>query len=199
MTHALACVVSSMVLAKSASTLSAKKGKRGLSGALTRSAMEKVARLLPLTPNLTPHHRQPWACHSLECHLPEAPRLPLSWVRWVTRCRSMVPSQRCTSQERLLLTILRTMYQCSRPRRLIRGRSMRVRLTLFPLPTNITRRTFPTALCRTLLPISSHIIALICQLLCSHTLSTLGIPTATTPPTPSLHLPVTQASTLPSA
>ena len=159
-----------------------------------------VAQLLLARLNLTLRHRQPWACHSRECHLAEArPQLPLSWVRWVTRSRSMVPSPRCTSLEKLLLTIPRTMYRCRRPRRLIRGRSMRVNPTLFPLITNITRRTFPTAVCRTPLPISSRIIALICQLLCSHTLSTLGIPTAIMPPTPSLRLPVTQASTSPSA
>jgi hypothetical protein len=75
---------------------------------------------------------------------------------------------------------------------------MRVKATLFPLPTNITRRTFLMALCRTLLPISFRIIALICQLLCSLTLSTLGIRTDTTPPTPNLHLLVTQELTSPS-
>ena len=73
-----------------------------------------------------------------------------------------------------------------------------VKATLFPLLTNITRLTFLMALCRTLLPISFRIIALICQLLCSPTLSTLGIRMATTLPTPNRHLPVTQELTSPS-
>jgi hypothetical protein len=201
MTRAPACAASSMALAKNASIRSARKEKRGSREALTRSAMERVAQLQQPKANLTRPPRQPWVYHLPEyLRLATRRRLRLSWAQWVTRFRSMdntLPSQGCTSLERARLTLLTTC-RCSQPRRLIRDRSTRVKDTLFPLPTNIIRRTFLMALCRTPLPILYRIIALICRLLCSLTLSTLGIRTATTPPTPSRHLPVIQALTSPS-